>query len=200
MFGFGVKIMKKEVKATERIMDAFLRLCANNQIEAITVKNICDVAGISKQAFYNHYQDKYDLICHIYDERIISEFDINRSMDGFNYKENLQKTLNSMKEYKAFLKKAVCMECQNNLREYMEQHSRDFDIAWHQSIYGTQVMPEELRFAIVYHAAAVTSVVLFWIMSDMRSEPEELANLIVQIRSIGMESILDGRDKDYLYK
>ena len=61
---------------------------------------------------------------------------------------------------------------------------------WHQTLYGKQPMPETLQFAIKYHANASTNMTLSWILSDMPVSCEELANLIVRMRSLGMDVLL----------
>ena len=59
------------IMATEKIIDALLLLCRKKSLEDISVKQIVEAAGVSKQTFYNHFSDKYDLIHAVYDTRII---------------------------------------------------------------------------------------------------------------------------------
>ena len=54
--------MDLRTKKTQRaIREAFLRLRAKKPLERITVKELVELAEISKATFYLHYQDIYDL-------------------------------------------------------------------------------------------------------------------------------------------
>lgn len=49
------------LKTQERLQNALLELLETKEFKAITVKEICDKAGISRNAFYQHYGYKEDL-------------------------------------------------------------------------------------------------------------------------------------------
>ena len=42
--------------------------------EKITVKEICDTCGVTRQTFYRNFQDKYDLINWYFDKILIESF------------------------------------------------------------------------------------------------------------------------------
>ena len=49
------------LKTQERLQNGLLELLKTKELKAITVKEICDQAGISRNAFYQHYRYKEDL-------------------------------------------------------------------------------------------------------------------------------------------
>ena len=49
------------IKTQERLQNALLELLNTKELKEITVKEICDTAGISRNAFYQHYSYKEDL-------------------------------------------------------------------------------------------------------------------------------------------
>lgn len=51
----------REKKTKRSITNAFLQLRAHKQIERITIKELAELAEISKATFYLHYRDIYDL-------------------------------------------------------------------------------------------------------------------------------------------
>lgn len=51
----------RERKTKRAIKDAFLQLRAKKPLERITIKELSDIAEISKATFYLHYKDIYDL-------------------------------------------------------------------------------------------------------------------------------------------
>ena len=56
------------MKTQERLQNALLSLLETKALKAVTVKEICDKAGISRNAFYQHYSYKEDL----YDQMVAS--------------------------------------------------------------------------------------------------------------------------------
>lgn len=169
------------------LADGLLELCKHKPLSSISIKDLLNLTGISRQTFYNHFLDKDDLICYIYDTRIIPEFDLTHPHVSF-YSALLSDFYN-MKEYQDFLKQALRMEGPNCLKEHMYRHSEEFDLKWHQQAYGSQKMPETLVFATTYHASASTSMTLSWILGGMPVPPEEIVELITRMRSIGMEKL-----------
>ena len=53
------------LKTQERLQNALLELLETKELKAVTVKEICDKAGISRNAFYQHYSYKEDLYDHM---------------------------------------------------------------------------------------------------------------------------------------
>ena len=51
----------REIKTERRIKEAFLQLRARKPLEKITIKELAELAEISKATFYLHYHDIYDL-------------------------------------------------------------------------------------------------------------------------------------------
>lgn len=44
------------------IKKAFIQLFSKQGIDKITVSKICSVSGVSRSAFYRHFDDKYDIL------------------------------------------------------------------------------------------------------------------------------------------
>ena len=65
-------------------------------------------------------------------------------------------------------------------REYIFEHCKEFDLKWHQELYGSKLMPETLKFATIYHASASSAMTLSWILSDMPVSCEEIVRMIVE--------------------
>lgn len=60
----------REKKTKRSIQNAFLQLRAHKDLERITIKELAELAEISKATFYLHYSDIYDLSDKISDEII----------------------------------------------------------------------------------------------------------------------------------
>jgi len=174
------------------VIDALLSLVEDEGIplERITIKRLLERSGVSRQTFYNHFLDKNDLICQVYERRIVHAF--TGAPTGFAYRDELERALVLMREHGSFMRQAAKMEGQNSLTEHVIKRTQAFDLAWHQSLWGEDPMPEDLRLATTYHALASTHMALSWILSGFPASESELADLITRMRGIGMERLFEG--------
>ncbi len=63
------------VKYTQKaIKDALIGLLENKPINRITVKEVCDVAGINRATFYSHFADCFDVLEKIEND-LLSDFE-----------------------------------------------------------------------------------------------------------------------------
>ncbi len=173
------------------VIDALLALVENEGIslERVTVKRILEKSGVSRQTFYNHFLDKNDLICQVYEQRMVGAF--TGTPTAFAYHRELLRSLARMREHGSFMRQAARMTGQNNLTEHVVKRTQEFDLAWHQALWGPDPMPEELRLATIYHAMASTQMALSWILSGFPAPESELADLICLMRGIGMERLFE---------
>lgn len=168
------------------IADGLLELNKNKQLSSITIKDILDYTQVSRQSFYNHFKDKNDLIQYIYTHKIVDNF--NNPTSSFNFRSELLKVLDKIEINHKFMKEALLINEQNCLKNYIYDHCQDFDLIYHQNIFGNK-LPIEFEFATKYHAIASTSMIISWILSNMPSGKEETVNLISQLRSHGMDKL-----------
>lgn len=181
------------------IINGLLDLNKSKQLESITIKQLLEKTGVSRQTFYNHFIDKNDLIQYVYDTKIVPDFN-DKNMNIKFYQSLLIAFIN-MKKYHKFMKEACMIEGQNSLKDYIFQHCKEFDLKWHQQLYGVKPMTDALRFATEYHATASTSMTLSWILSDMPVSCEDIALMITKMRGIGMEKLFeDGETKGNPYE
>ena len=174
------------------VIDALLSLVEDEEIplERVTVKRVLDRSGVSRQTFYNHFLDKNDLICQVYERRMVRAF--NEAATGFAYRDELVQSLGLMRQHGEFLRQACKMGGQNNLCDHMLERARRFDLDWHQRLWGDEPMPEELRLATIYHVTASVQMTIAWILSGFSAQEEELADLICHMRGLGMERLFEG--------
>lgn len=177
----------------ERILaEGLLKLNETTELKDISVSMLLEYTGVSRQTFYNHFKDKNDLICYIYETMIVQDF--SKTSPDMDFYASLLKTFENIKTHHRFMKQACMMDDQNCLNYYIFEHCKDFDLRWHQELYGEEPMPESLRFATEYHARASSSMTLSWILSDMPVPSEEIVKMIAEMRTLGMDVLM--KDKN----
>lgn len=71
------------IKTKKAIYSAFFRLLKEKGFEKISVKDISDEAVISRNTFYLHYEDKYDLMEKVCDEMVTALFEnVNKKIEN----------------------------------------------------------------------------------------------------------------------
>ncbi len=65
------------------IATALLWELEKTPLKKMTIQQIAKRAGVSKQTFYNHFQDKEALVQYVYDTVIIPDFDEKRFPERF---------------------------------------------------------------------------------------------------------------------
>ena len=171
------------------IADAFLHLCRERSLNKITIADIQEASGVSRQTFYNHFKDKYDLIRYVYDSRVIALWQAPDSLTMDYY----QSTLSCFEQdvnYSFFMQQAIRMGGANCLSDHMYEHSMQFDRRWHQTHYGATPLPRELVFASDYHSAAAMRMRLQWITDGMPCSPEKMVENTLRMRLFSLNDLL----------
>lgn len=174
------------------LSEALLELCENKPLASITVKDLLEKTGVSRQAFYNRFRDKNDLIQWTYEHKVLYDFLNNRPEN--TYYENTLSYYRNIDAHRNFLKQACAIREQNCLIDFMLWFVVDYDIKWHQNHNGGAPLSKEQLFATKYHSIASIQVAIEWISSDDPEPPEVMARRITLIRKISLSDTLFGKD------
>ena len=68
-------ITKSNERTKYELADAMKRCMKTAPVEKITVKEIVDACGVTRQTFYRNFQDKYDLINWYFDKILLESFE-----------------------------------------------------------------------------------------------------------------------------
>lgn len=173
------------------LADSFKEIACEKAIEKITIKDITDRAGVIRPTFYNHFQDKYELL----------EWIIYREL-----LEPMQPLLRAGMMSEAIMLLFVNME--KDKKFYMKAYRMDGPITFHQIAIDcvTQVLTkilEELKsgnpprykwltpkFISTYYAHAMCLVAEEWIETGMVVSPQEMAQAYHMIVTSSMKDIV----------
>jgi AcrR family transcriptional regulator len=82
----------RKIRYTKMVIrESLMELMKEKSILSVSVKDICDLADISRSTFYDHYKDQYDLLKQIEDETLAYFEDmLNKYKDKQTKKETTQ--------------------------------------------------------------------------------------------------------------
>ncbi|MCR5098228.1 MAG: TetR/AcrR family transcriptional regulator C-terminal domain-containing protein [Lachnospiraceae bacterium] len=157
------------------LAESFKKLVAKKTIEKITIREITDLAGVIRPTFYNHFQDKYELLEWIIVNEIFAPMD--PLIDRGELSQAVEGALSVMQEEKEFYDRAVRLTGQNSFREIMTDHvaetilSRLPEVSGREKIYYQWLTPRRLAY---FFAGQIVYVVMSWLEDGMKVPPREL--------------------------
>ena len=177
------------LKTQERLQNALLALLEAKELKAITVKEICDRAGISRNAFYQHYrykEDLYDQMAARATEQIRNALDpvipnaAHLSRDAVtSYAKQVIDGISEVREL-------ICVMLRSDDGIFLRQLT---DLIFGQML--TNALPffsvedsAELRLYYEFLSAGVAAFVMKWVMEDSvpkDKSAELLSDILIQV-------------------
>ena len=91
----------KGEKTKYRLAESMKECMKTTPVEEITVRQICEICGVTRQTFYRNFLDKYDLINWYFDKLLTKSFEhMGRGTTVFD---SLEKKFTYIQKEKAFL-------------------------------------------------------------------------------------------------
>ncbi len=164
------------------LAESFKELAAVKAIEKITIREITDRAEVIRPTFYNHFQDKYELLEWIMRRELIDP--MKPLIAEGRLRDAVMSALEKMQEDRAFYLKAVQLEGQNSFAETL--------VACIKELILEHVSPQKLRgladyewltpeTAADYYAHQINYIVMTWGRGGMRYEPAELTEALFYV-------------------
>jgi probable dihydroxyacetone kinase regulator len=167
------------------LAESLKRLMTKTDFNRISVRDIVDDCGLTRQAFYYHFKDKYDLMNWIYyteTARYISAYNkVEHWMDG------MVDLCNYMRLNKTFYINALNTTGQNSFQEYLRDYIRDISISVIENIQNADFQEDKWEFITEFISTAFVGMIVKWANNGMKDEPAEY---ITKMRSIFDGSIL----------
>lgn len=169
--------------AKAAIEKAFLEILSTQSIDDITVGSIVKKAGVSRQTFYNAYEDKYDLLKQIFYRFSQSIFGKNDTIE--DVRNNTRDMLRVFAENKQLTKNAFFSKDSQGLKSFFRDLTYECDVLFYEEM-GLDTSSEEVLGAIRIFANGTASFLLDWFKSGMAIDPETAADMFTLAMPAGM--------------
>lgn len=160
------------------LAESLKELSVKHPIEKITIKEITDKAGVIRPTFYNHFQDKYELLEWIIMTEILEP--IKPLVKNGMVDQALILMFTSIEKEKEFYTKASRLEGQNSFESIVKQCITDTLM----EVFGERSEPMKLPFSWLttqmvaeYYAQSMCYLVMFWIRGGMTVSAREMADV-----------------------
>lgn len=173
------------------LASSFIRLLEQKPLSKITVTDITNDCEVSRHTFYYHFQDIYDLMEWIYQSAADRLLEGNISYDSWT-----QGMLNVL-EYMLDKKNLVLNTYRSIRKDLLEQFLyRDVYQLMYRIIEeksaGMQILEEHKKFIADFYKYAFVGLLLDWVGSGMKQDPEQLVNNVALLIH---SEFLDGLEK-----
>lgn len=158
-----------------RLANAMRECMKTTPVEKITVKEIVDTCGVTRQTFYRNFKDKYDLINWYFDKILEESF---RHMgQGNDVQESLEKKFEYIQMEQLFFMAAFKNDDQNNLRDHDFELIRKFYIDQIESRSNKKISPK-LLFQLEMYCQSSIYMTVEWVLGHKDFTPKSLAKLL----------------------
>ena len=174
-----------------RMDEALITLLEKKDFEYITVKEICDTAGVNRSTFYLHYENTFDLLqettryildkhftYYSSDTKGITERFVNCELENlvFITSEYLNPYLNFIKENQRIFKVSVK---QFNLLSMGDVYGRMFEHIFNPILERFNVPEKERSYIMKFYLTGIYAIVMEWIDKNCSDDMETVIKVIV---------------------
>ena len=175
----------------QAITASFLKLLAEKPLDRITVKDIVEDCGVSRNSFYYHYQDIFDLM----DEVVQTETEkaLGAHFDAASWQDALISALHFALSHKRQVTNMYRSSCRNRVEQYL------FCVTEKVLFESVEELSKDLhttewdrRFLARFYTYALVGLFREWVEDGLPDDPETM------IRRMGI--LLDGNIRSALIR
>ncbi len=148
------------------LAQALKKMMKNKNLDEINVKTLTELCGVSRQTFYYHFSDIYELLAWIF---------LNETIDGFDKATTWMEAVSRIGRYcvnnRTFITQTYKSAGKDLLIEFVTNHLYQFH---YRSIvngdYDQRIKEQTRKRIALFYSSANSAILLDWIRRDM-SEP-----------------------------
>lgn len=166
-----------DYKTKEFLAKTLIVMLQTSSVDKISVKLLTDKCGLSRQTFYNHFQDIYELVEWIYQNAIEKLIFNNKNCK--TWQQGFIRLLTFTRDNKAFVQNTYKDSNHLVLEKYMYSVINNLVLAEveRQSV-GMSVDQKYKNFIAHFFSLAFLNLDLEWVRTGMREEPTDMVEQI----------------------
>ena len=170
-----------------RLAEAVKALMETESLDKITVRDIVTAAQTTRQSFYRHVQDNYDLV-NWYFERLAEK---SFKLMGVQYtlREGLLKKFEFIRQEKTFFSQAFRSQDYNSLMRYDYQCILDFYTEWIERKTRRPLTPQ-IQFLLEMYCEGSMQMTVKWVTQGAKESPETIVDLLIDAQPEKLRAVL----------
>ena len=163
-------------KTKYRLAEAAKKCMAASGTDAMTVTQIVQTCGVTRQTFYRNFQDKYDLINWYFDKLLTKSFE--HMGRGKTVYDALVKKFTYIQEEQTFFAAAFRYDEQNSLR----QHDFELILEFYENLIcekSGKKAGENIHYLLEMYCQSSIYMTIRWVTGELTCTPEKLAQTVV---------------------
>lgn len=167
--------------ATKKLIaDATIQLMKNKKLNKISVREIAEASNITRQTFYYHFEDIFDLIQWIYRNEVLGLFN---NMNGDSlWKEGLLRLLEYLEENRDAILCILNSLTRAQLKSLFYDDIYNLMVTASDSV--AQILqsntkknsPDYDEFLVYFYSISISSLIEAWAWGDIQMSPQELVD------------------------
>ena len=159
--------MPLDVKSA--VADALMEMITRRGADKITVKDLVEACGISRQTFYYHFKDIYDLIEWVCVEDATSALQGKKTYD--TWQEGMLQIFEAVYENKPFVLNAYRTISREQIENYLHQLTYKLirNVVEEKSV-GTNITDVQKQFIAEFYKYSFVGIMLDWIKNGMKND------------------------------
>jgi AcrR family transcriptional regulator len=156
-------------------------------LEKIHITDLVDGADVSRQSFYRHFKDKYDLVNWYFDVLATQSFEemgISRTLRG-----SLISKFDFIRNERVFFSQAFKSTDCNSIREHDYDYILDFYTKKLKSVYKDDI-PDDINFLLEFYCHASIAMTVEWSNEGMIRSSEDMADLLIAAMPPALKQLL----------
>lgn len=163
--------MSESLITKKRIAKAFKIKVLEKSFEKVTVSDIMRESHMRRQTFYDHFQDKYELMDWIFDQEAYEN--INDYLTYEDWRKVLFRLMDYLERNKRVYRQVLTYNGQNSFRDHYTVHLLELvEMAFQESEhYYAETAEESKVFIKEFYVAAIVEMTSKWLVDDCTPEP-----------------------------
>jgi len=168
---------EKNEQTKYRLAESIKECMKTTAVDNITIRQIVENCGLSRQTFYRNFLDKYDLINWYFDILLLKSF--SQMGKGKTVYEGLTLKFTYIQNERVFFATAFRSDDRNSLKEHDYELILKFYMDLIKEKSGKEPEPD-IQFLLEMYCRGSVYMTIEWVLGNMKHTPTELAALMVK--------------------
>ena len=168
---------RRQENTKYKLADSVKRCMKTTPVDRITVKDIAEGCGVTRQTFYRNFKDKYDLINWYFDKLV--QQSLGQIETGSTVRDSLARKFAFILDEKAFFGGAFRSDDHNSLKE----HDFELILQFYHDLLArrtNKLLEEELQFQLELYCRGSVYMTVKWVLGGMKDTPQQMADKLVE--------------------